>query len=70
MPVECACLPDNVLMNARASIVLLFVCLSVCFDVRPPTAVRVSASKQSHIESLDLESQVVPFYWTLIMDMV
>lgn len=27
MPVACACLPDNVLMNARASIVLLFVCL-------------------------------------------
>ena len=55
-----------VLINVRPSIVLLF----VCFDGRPPTALRVSASKQSHIESLDLELQVVPFYWTLIMDMV
>jgi hypothetical protein len=46
------------------------VCLFVCFDGRPPTALRVSASKQSHIESLDLEPQAVPFYWAPIMDMV
>jgi len=52
------------------SILLLFSCLFVCFDGRPPTALRVSASKQSHIESLDLEPHVVPFYWALIMDMV
>jgi hypothetical protein len=44
-------------------------CSLACFDGRPPTALRVSGNKQSHIEPLDLKPQVVPFYWTVIMDM-